>query len=392
MTAPLLAFEHDRDEADIREAVRSFALDSGALNVARLHLEADDEADKRSETVWQSLVNDLGFHVLLSLGADDVARPFGYVAAVAEELGAELLGSPFMSTAAYAAAIVRKLGTHEQPPEQLSGALEAGTRFAVVTHPDGDVRIETDGARTTVTGTYDYVLDGPGAAVYLVVATVNGKDALLATTPNPGTEDTSRVTRVKMSMLDPSRPVARIAFDAAEVNILAVDSTAHDAHLAGLQAARLAGCAEACGGMRRLVDMTSEYARTRRQFGQAIGTFQGVKHRLADMHVALESARSATAYAAHLLDLGSEDAGFYVDIAWAFSSAAYVQAAFDAIQLHGGIGFTWEHDAHLFLRRARANSALLGDPDDIIDGLAKTVDAQASRAKVKTPATTGDDA
>jgi alkylation response protein AidB-like acyl-CoA dehydrogenase len=129
------------------------------------------------------------------------------------------------------------------------------------------------------------------------------------------------------------------------------------------RAAAVLVAAEQVGAMDTLVTRTAEYARTRRAFGRPIGAFQAVKHRLADMAVRLEMSRSAAAWAA-FQEPGSPDEALGAAVAASYCGDAFLQAAKDTIQLHGGVGFTWEHDAHLFLRRARAAATLVGPPSE----------------------------
>jgi alkylation response protein AidB-like acyl-CoA dehydrogenase len=158
--------------------------------------------------------------------------------------------------------------------------------------------------------------------------------------------------------------MARLTFD-AEVDARSVLGEAGDAGQGleeALQLARIALAAEAVGGAEWTLEMTTEYAKQRVQFGRPIGSFQAVKHRLADMMVLLEAARSASWYAACVADEQPGELAEAAAIAKASCSDAFFNCAANAIQLHGGIGFTWEHDAHLYFKRARAVSTLLGNP------------------------------
>jgi alkylation response protein AidB-like acyl-CoA dehydrogenase len=145
-------------------------------------------------------------------------------------------------------------------------------------------------------------------------------------------------------------------------SILGEPEQAGDGLEDALQRARIALAAEAVGGAEWTLEMTTAYAKQRMQFGRPIGSFQAVKHRLADMMVLVEAARSASWYAACVADEHPEELPEAAAIAKAYCSDAFFDCAANAIQLHGGIGFTWEHDAHLYFRRARASSTLLGNP------------------------------
>jgi alkylation response protein AidB-like acyl-CoA dehydrogenase len=166
-------------------------------------------------------------------------------------------------------------------------------------------------------------------------------------------------------MLDLTRRMARLRFDAVEIvpdAVLGELEAAGDALESAFQRARIALAAEAVGGAEWALDATCAYARQRIQFGRPIGSFQAVKHQLADMKVRLEAAKSALWYAACVADELDAELAEAAAIAKACCCDAFYRCTADAIQLHGGIGFTWEHDAHLYFKRARAVSSLLGSP------------------------------
>ena len=160
--------------------------------------------------------------------------------------------------------------------------------------------------------------------------------------------------------MDQTRPYARLDFGGVAAEALADGD-------AGLKAALAAGClmiaADSLGGAQACLERTVAYAQERVQFGRVIGSFQAVKHRLADMMVEIEQSRSAVYWAACAMDEGSDEAAMAVHAAKAFACDTYQKCAGEMIQLHGGIGFTWEHDAHLYFKRARSNASLLGTPD-----------------------------
>jgi alkylation response protein AidB-like acyl-CoA dehydrogenase len=131
--------------------------------------------------------------------------------------------------------------------------------------------------------------------------------------------------------------------------------------------------AEQVGGAKRLLDMSVEYAGTRSQFGRRIGSFQAIKHRCADMLVLVEHARSAAYHAVGSLQTGTDNPRLVASIAKATCSQAFLSVANSAIQIHGGIGFTWEHPAHLYLKRAVTDAALLGGADEHLDRIASLV-------------------
>src|SRR5204862_393402 len=168
--------------------------------------------------------------------------------------------------------------------------------------------------------------------------------------------------------IDTTRPLYAVAFEGVEVrpeDLLARGEQAHAALEPALNVATTGLVAEMVGGMQRLLEITVEYAKTRKQFGQPIGQFQAVQHQCADMLLFTESSRSAAYYAAWALGQagtgGEEEAGRAVSIAKAYASDAYREVGNRAIQVHGGMGFTWENDIHLFYRRAKASEIAFGD-------------------------------
>ena len=170
--------------------------------------------------------------------------------------------------------------------------------------------------------------------------------------------DAPGVAITPQTTMDQTRPFARIELDSAAAEPLANGAAA----IASLQAGGwLCLAAEALGGAQAALDRTVAYARERVQFGRPIGSFQAYKHRLADMMVAIEQARSAVYWAACAHDEAAPDAMLALHAAKSFCADTCFKCAGDMIQLHGGIGFTWEHDAHLFFKRARSIQTMLGD-------------------------------
>lgn len=170
------------------------------------------------------------------------------------------------------------------------------------------------------------------------------------------------VARTPLRTLDPTRRLVDLDFAAAPAEPLSTsDPDAVRARVRDLAAVALS--AEQLGGMARVLEMTAEYAKVRVQFGRAIGSFQGVKHRLADMCCALEQAEAAVRYAAWAADAAAEELPLAAALVQVLVAPATFQAAADTVQLHGGIGYTWEHDAHLYYKRAKTSELLLGTPD-----------------------------
>jgi alkylation response protein AidB-like acyl-CoA dehydrogenase len=186
-----------------------------------------------------------------------------------------------------------------------------------------------------------------------------------------------RVTN--LPAMDATRKLYEVTFDSVPAELLAQGRHARAALDRALDIATVGLVAEMTGGMQRLLEITVEYAKTRKQFGRAIGEFQAVQHQCADMLVYTESSRSAAYYAAYAIQEGIPEARLAVSVAKAYSSDAYREVGNRAIQVHGGMGFTWENDAHLFYRRAKASELAYGDAAFHRERIAKiVVDAQGA--------------
>jgi alkylation response protein AidB-like acyl-CoA dehydrogenase len=287
---------------------------------------------------------------------------------VCEELGRSLVPVPYLSSAVLATTAILAGATDEQQAAHLPD-LASGQRRATLAHLDERGRIDADpgveatrsGDGWTLTGTSGFVLDGMTADLLVVAASAGGGEIELFVIP----ADTNGVRREKVDVLDLTRPMATLVLDGVEVGEDARLSAAsgaaalHEALSAGL----IAVASEQIGGARFVHEDTTEYARTRMQFGRAIGSFQAIKHRIADLMVELESATSAVMHAQRALAADDrEEIAIAAPMAKAYASEMYEHVAGEAIQIYGGIGFTWEHDAHLYFKRAKASRLLLGGP------------------------------
>src|SRR5262249_45601314 len=231
-------------------------------------------------------------------------------------------------------------------------------------------RASRDGSKWRIDGVKNFVLDGHIADIILVAARADDGIALFQVEGGA-----SGVERKSLPALDLTRKLGRIAFSGAPANRLsgAGDSSSKLRLVVAIATAMLA--AEQVGGAQRCLEMSTEYAKTRLQFGRPIGSFQAIKHRCADMLVEIEMARTAAYSAA--ASASSDDEREIIEsaaIAKSYCSEAYFRAAADTIQIHGGMGFTWEHPAHLYFKRARASSVLFGDPLASREKLAKVLE------------------
>ncbi len=304
-------------------------------------------------------------------GADST---FTDLAVVFEELGRHVVPVPLLSSV-MASAAIEKGGTEAQKSEFLP-SIASGSSVATVAFFE-DAHGSPDDVRTSATpgaggwriaGRKRFVTDAIHASLFVVSAhTDDGIDVFIVPA---GTEG---VTVTEVPALDATRPLGELVIDAtvpSNHRLTGADGSeiVHRACDVGV----VAIAQEQVGGASRCLEMSVEYAKSRYQFGRAIGSFQAVKHRCADMLVALEHARSVAWHAGATLDDPGE-AAIMVPLAKSVCSDAFLKIAGDTIQIHGGIGFTWEHDAHLYFKRAKADSLLLGSVGSYRDRLAETL-------------------
>jgi alkylation response protein AidB-like acyl-CoA dehydrogenase len=176
-----------------------------------------------------------------------------------------------------------------------------------------------------------------------------------------------------MPSIDRTRQLYSVTFDDVPAEVLARGDEAQAALDRAMDIATVALVAEMVGGMQRIMELSVEYAKTRKQFGKPIGQFQSVQHQCADMLLLTESSRSAAYYAAYALNEGTADARMAVSVAKAYASEAYREVGNRGIQVHGGMGFTWENDIHLYYRRAKASEIAFGDAAFHRERIARTV-------------------
>ena len=293
--------------------------------------------------LWHSFSTDLGLAGIAIPEAQGGAG-LGMVefATIAEAAGAQVAAIPLLGLA-MAARAIGVGGTEWQKGEWLP-RLASGEVVAAAGY-DGDLAATSD----RLTGRIDFVPHGGVADLFVFMNDTNG---WIVRADAPGLVIDLPTT------MDQTRPLARIALADTPAEPLPAGRTAVAAANAG---GWICVAAEALGGAQATLDRTVAYAKEREQFGRPIGSFQAYKHRLADMMTAIEQARSAVYWAACAVDEGSPDADLALHAAKSFAADTYCRCAGHMIQLHGGIGFTWEHDAHLFFKRARAISSMLGN-------------------------------
>ncbi len=280
--------------------------------------------------------------------------------AVMEAAGAALLCSPLLGSSVLAAELLQQLPEVDAKTRLLPG-LAAGTTIAAAALTGDAGSWAEDGVAVTasgdkLSGVASYVIHGQNADVLLVLARAGDDLAVFEVDPQA-----TGVTISALPTFDHTLRLARIVFDGAPGRRLA--GAAWPAVRAALDLALVGLAGEQAGGSRRVLDFTIDYARNRYQFGRAIGSFQAVKHMAADLLVETESAISAARNAAAKLAGGTADAEAAISLAAFACADAFAKTTADAVQMHGGIAFTWAHPAHLYLRRARADAQLFGTSD-----------------------------
>ena len=351
-------FAFDDEQLQLRAAVRRFAADNFGEAAARRLMESGEVFDV---AVWRRLGSELGvLGMSVSEAAGGVGGSLVDQAVAVEEFGAALAGGPLFGTVYLA---IPALAACPAGParDELLGALIEGQRTAAFAVADIAGTFDPDRVAVTVeegtlTGTAGRVVDASAADVVLVAA--RGSDGVGLYAVDAG--DTERTPLVTMDL---SRPQADVAFDRAPARLLAGPDDTGRVITHALQVGAALLAIEQIGAAQHLLDLSVEYAKSRLQFGRQIGSFQAIKHRLADMLVDLEHARSTAYHAVWALTDGSDDPALAASIAQATCSAAFSRIAADTIQVHGGIGFTWEHQAHLYFKRAATDAALLGSAE-----------------------------
>lgn len=290
------------------------------------------------------------------------------MAVLIEEQGRGLFCGPFLSTVVAAANAILLAGSEEQKSELL-GPIAAGELVAALAVTESNAgwdgeHMTTSATRTeggwSISGTKRFIVDGHTADVLIVAAQTADGVALFRVDA-----DTAGIERLVLPSMDETRKQAELTFENVAVDDdsrLPGGSAETLAKVNDILAASLA--LEQVGGAQAVLDMAVQYAKDRQQFGKPIGSFQAVKHMCADMLVKVESARAAAYYATWAVSQGVDESATVVPLAKAYCSDAFFECAGTNIQVHGGIGFTWEHDAHLYFKRAKSSQVMFGTPDE----------------------------
>ena len=334
-------------------------------------METEQGYDSR---VWEQLSEELAWTALTIPEAyGGLGMSYLDLHPVMEEMGRALLCSPFFSTICLGANALL-VGGNEAQKEQYLSAIAAGKMTATLAYAEKGRENGADAIRVTyehagdgyvLRGDKRYVIDGHTADLVFVAARsersrgTEGVSVFVVPANTPG------VTRTWTPSMDQTRKLAAVTLDRVVVPagaLIGEEGRGWELCERTLDLARIALAAEQVGAAEMCLDMSVEYAKVRRQFGRPIGSFQAIKHKCADMLTMVESARSAAFYASAVADQGEVDLGEVASSAKAFCSDTFFHCAAENIQIHGGIGFTWEHPAHMYFKRAKASEVLLGEP------------------------------
>lgn len=338
-----MEFTFTDEQGMIAETARAFFQENATSDRTRIAMAATGRDAGIDRALWSAFCNDLG---LAGVGISEERGGAGLglveLAIIAEAAGANVAALPMLGSLVLSARAIAMGGSAAQRDDYLP-ALLSGESIAAYVH---DAQLTANAHM--LTGSAGFVAHGAAADQFIVTSN-DGAWIIAANAPG--------VAVTPLTSMDQTRPYARVTLNGAKGEPLA-DAAA--AIAAAHQAGYVAIAAEGLGVAQTALDRTVAYAKERVQFGRAIGSFQAYKHRLADMVVDIEQARSAVYWAACAVDEASDEAALAVHAAKSFAADTAFRCAGDMIQLHGGIGFTWEHDAHLYFKRARALQSMMG--------------------------------
>ncbi|MEX2539951.1 MAG: acyl-CoA dehydrogenase family protein [Actinomycetota bacterium] len=356
-----MTFAFTDEQQELRSTAARFLEEKSSSEKVRELMETEAGFD---EATWKQIA-DLGW-LGMAIPESYGGVGFGPVETMVllEEMGKKLFCGPFFSSIILGANAILNAGTEDQKKELLPGIADGTTRAALAfVEPNGKWELEgieleakESGGEWTLTGSKSYVVDGHTANLLIVAAKTGSDVSLFIVDP-----DASGVTRTALTTLDMTRKQAKIDFADTPAKLLGEKGKGAEALTRTLDQAAAALSAEMVGGSQACLDASTTYAKERYQFGRPIGSFQAIKHKCANMLMEVEMSRSAAYYAGWAAAEDPEELSLAASLAKAYCSDAFFHAAAENIQIHGGIGFTWEHDAHLYFRRAKSSEIYLGD-------------------------------
>lgn len=356
-------FAFNEEQEELRRTVRSFLEAKSSEEAVREQMDTENGFDT---AVWQQMGEQMGLQGL-AIPEEYGGSGYGYIELIVilEEMGRALLCAPFFSTVVLAGNTLLHSGDDAAKADYLPG-IASGETIAALALTEENGRWDEQGVTATATqdgdtwklsGTKTYVIDGHTATLLIVAARTDAGVSLFAVDPSA-----EGVTRTSLATMDQTRKQARIDLDGVEGRLIGTDGGGWETLERVLDLAAVALAAEQVGGAQFVLEMAVQYAKDRVQFGRPIGSFQAIKHKCADMLLEVESAKSAAYYAGWCASELNDELPSVASLAKAYCSEAYFNATAENIQIHGGIGFTWEHPAHLYFKRAKSSELLFGDP------------------------------
>jgi alkylation response protein AidB-like acyl-CoA dehydrogenase len=356
-------FDFSEEQQELRRLLRSFLDQKSPEPEVRRLMATDDGYDP---AVWSQMAEQLGLQGLI-IPEEFGGSGYSYVelTVVLEEMGRHLLCAPFFSTVVLAANTLLHAGDDAAKKEHLPGIASGETIATLALAEDAGRWDEAgitatatrDGDHWTLDGVKSYVLDGHLAQLVLVAARTDAGVSLFAVDAGAG-----GLTRTLLPTMDQTRKQARIELSKTPATLVGTDGDGWSTIVRVLDLVAVALAAEQVGGAQFVLDLTVQYLKDRKQFGRPIGSFQALKHRCADLLREVESAKSAAYYAGWCASELNDELPQMAALAKVYCSESYFHAAGECIQLHGGIGFTWEHVAHLYFKRAKSSELLFGGP------------------------------
>lgn len=373
-----MQFTFTDEQTEFRSILRRYFADKSPTAEVRRLMETGTGWEREN---WRKLNQELGLtavHIPEAYGG----QGFGFVelGIVLEEMGRALLCAPYFATAALAATAILNAGS-EAEKRRLLPSIASGDSVATLAFTEANGRWESAGTALTATpsggkyrldGAKSFVLDGHAADLVIVLARAPGTTGETGLSLFTVAGDAPGLERQLLQTIDQTRKVARLRFQSVEAELLGEAGQAAEPMAKTLTQAAVCLANEMVGGAERLREDALDYAMMRMQFGRPIASFQAIKHKAADMLAEVELAKAAAYYAAAAAAEDDPDLAAIAALAKASASDAYMQTAIHAVQIHGGIGFTWDNDTQLWFKRAKSSEVFLGDPSHHREAMMRT--------------------
>ena len=356
-------FAFSEEQEELRKTVRAFLEAKSSEEAVRHQMETDQGYDP---AVWSQMGEQMGLQGL-HIPEEYGGSGYSYVelGVVLEEMGRALLCAPYFSTVVLAANTLLHSGDDAAKKAYLPG-IAAGTTVATLATAEASGKWDESGIQMTASGSgadwklsgaKSFVIDGHVASL-IIVAARTGKGVSLFAVDGGA----AGLTRTQLSTMDQTRKQAKLEFNNTPAKLIGEEGKGWNTLSKVMDLVAIGLAAEQVGGAQKVLEMAVEYAKVRVQFGRPIGSFQAIKHKCADMLLEVESAKSAAYYGMWCAAEMNDELASVASLAKAYCSEAYFHATAENIQIHGGIGFTWEHPAHLYFKRAKSSELMFGDP------------------------------